>query len=395
MRISIVLFFSAFIISCTDSPTFFSKNQKSKSEIAQKKYINEKELLIPKAEIKSIQKYFKEFVRKKSFNGSIAVAKKGKIIFDTISGYSNVKRRIKLKENSVQQIASITKPITATVILQLAEEGKLKITDTITKYLTELPEHYSQVTIKHLLSHRSGLSQYYYYCDHLIDDRKHLIYNDTVLCVMNFHNPDPNFKPGKKYNYCNTNYLLLASIIEVIESESYAYVIKKRILDKCGMQNSFVFDFREDTVPSNLVYGHTIWNKLFEFDYLDGIVGDKGLFSNAKEMLLFDKTLNSGELLNDSTKKLAFTPHNKMKHGKSYGLGWRIKKHEKLGKIVYHTGWWHGNRNIYIKIPKNDYTIVILSNSLRGSKYNMNDILEQFDFNSLLKISGPISSIIQ
>ena len=130
-----------------------------------------------------------------------------------------MRRRIKLKENSVQQLASITKPVTATVILQLVEEGKLKLSDTITQFLSELPEYYSRLTIKQLLSHRSGLSQYYYFCDHLMDEREKLIYNDTVLCVMNFHNPDPHFKPGKRYDYCNTNYLLLASIIEAIEKK--------------------------------------------------------------------------------------------------------------------------------------------------------------------------------
>jgi CubicO group peptidase (beta-lactamase class C family) len=136
-------------------------------------------------------------------------------------------------------------------------------------------------------------------------------------------------------------------------------------------------------------------NKLFTFDYLDGIVGDKGLFSNAKEMMLFDNKLNSGVLINDSTKDLAFTPHNRIKNGKSYGLGWRIREHEKLGKIIYHTGWWHGNRNIYIKIPRNEYTIVILSNSLRGSKYNINDILEQFDFNVYSNKNQPLNTLVK
>ena len=378
MKIFGVLFISLFFLSCNNTPLV--RNEPNNEKITLKDTTLKKKTTIPELEIKHIHEYFTRFVKKRRFNGSIAIAKNGQIVFDTISGFSNVRRRIKLKENSVQQLASITKPVTATVILQLVEEGKLKLSDTITQFLSELPEHYSRLTIKQLLSHRSGLSQYYYFCDHLMDEREKLIYNDTVLCVMNFHNPDPHFKPGKRYDYCNTNYLLLASIIEAIEKKSYPNVIKERILDKCGMKNSFVFNCKEDSVPSNLVYGHTKWNKLFEFDYLDGIVGDKGLFSNAKEMLLFDNKLNNGSLLNDSTINLAFTPHNKIKHGKTYGLGWRIRHHKKLGKIIYHTGWWHGNRNIYIKIPKNDYTIVILSNALRGSQYNMNDILEHFTY---------------
>lgn len=378
MKIFGVLFISLFFLSCNNTPLV--RNEPNNEKITLKDTTLKKKTTIPELEIKHIHEYFTRFVKKRRFNGSIAIAKNGQIVFDTISGFSNVRRRIKLKENSVQQLASITKPVTATVVLQLVEEGKLKLSDTITQFLSELPEHYSRLTIKQLLSHRSGLSQYYYFCDHLMDEREKLIYNDTVLCVMNFHNPDPHFKPGKRYDYCNTNYLLLASIIEAIEKKSYPNVIKERILDKCGMKNSFVFNCKEDSVPSNLVYGHTKWNKLFEFDYLDGIVGDKGLFSNAKEMLLFDNQLNNGSLLNDSTINLAFTPHNKIKHGKTYGLGWRIRHHKKLGKIIYHTGWWHGNRNIYIKIPKNDYTIVILSNALRGSQYNMNDILEHFTY---------------
>ena len=378
MKIFGVLFISLFFLSCNNTPLV--RNEPNNEKITLKDTTLKKKTTIPELEIKHIHEYFTRFVKKRRFNGSIAIAKNGQIVFDTISGFSNVRRRIKLKENSVQQLASITKPVTATVVLQLVEEGKLKLSDTITQFLSELPEHYSRLTIKQLLSHRSGLSQYYYFCDHLMDEREKLIYNDTVLCVMNFHNPDPHFKPGKRYDYCNTNYLLLASIIEAIEKKSYPNVIKERILDKCGMKNSFVFNCKEDSVPSNLVYGHTKWNKLFEFDYLDGIVGDKGLFSNAKEMLLFDNKLNNGSLLNDSTINLAFTPHNKIKHGKTYGLGWRIRHHKKLGKIIYHTGWWHGNRNIYIKIPKNDYTIVILSNALRGSQYNMNDILEHFTY---------------
>ena len=218
---------------------------------------------VPKSEVQSIQKYFTKFVSKRKFNGHIVVAKKGKIIFDTTSGYANIRRKIKLKKNSVMQLASITKPITATVILQLLEEGKLSLNDTITKYLTELPKNYNKITIQQLLSHRSGLSPYPYYCHEMIDDKQRLIYNDTVLCVIDFHNPKPYYSPGQKYNYCNTNYMLLASIAEKIERKSFIDVINTRIVKKCGMKNSFMFDAKKPKKPSNLVLGHTNSNKTF------------------------------------------------------------------------------------------------------------------------------------
>ncbi len=379
MRFCIIFFITLLILSCTEFSIQELSDQKNSNQILLDS-INYKEVVIPESEARSINEFFESFVSKRRFNGHIIVAKKGKIVFDTTTGFANIRKHIKLKENSVIQLASITKPITATVILQLLEEKKLNLKDTITKYLANLPDYYKKITIKQLLTHRSGLSPYPYYCHDMIDDKSNLIDNDTVLCVIDFHNPKPYYTPGKKYNYCNTNYMLLASIIEHIEQERYVDVIDKRIVQKCNMKNSFVLDAKKNKQPPNLTLGHTNSNKTFELDYLDGVVGDKGFFSNAKDMLQFDRMLSKGRIISDSTANIAYTPQNKFKNNKSYGLGWRIKMHNRLGKIIYHSGWWHGNRNIYIKIPKNDYTIIILSNSIQGSAYNLSYLLDEFDF---------------
>ena len=378
MRFSVIIILTISIISCNEleSNQFEIKNNDSQP-LNSESFEN---IAIPDLEINRIRSYFESFVGKRKFNGHIIVAKSGKIVFDTTSGFANIRKKIKLNKNSVIQLASITKPITATVILQLLEEGKLSLKDTITKYLSNLPDYYNKITIKQLLSHRSGLSPYPYYCHEMIDNKSNLIYNDTVLCVIDFHNPKPYYSPGKRYNYCNTNYMLLASIIEHIEKKRYVDVIDKRIVQKCDMKDSFVIDAKKNNQPSNLTLGHTNSNKTFELDYLDGVIGDKGFFSNAKDMLQFDRMLSRGRIISDSTINLAFTAQNKFRRNKSYGLGWRIKMHKKLGKIIYHTGWWHGNRNIYIKIPKNNYTIIILSNSIQGSAYNLSYILDEFDF---------------
>ncbi len=378
MKLIVFFLFLVTLLSCTESKT---KIELEKDLVIDS--INFENIQVPQPEIQSIQKYFTKFVSSRKFNGHIVVAKKGKIIFDTTSGYANIRRKIKLEKNSVMQLASITKPITATVILQLLEEGKLCLSDTITKYLIELPKNYHKITIQQLLSHQSGLSPYPYYCHEMIDDKQSLIYNDTVLCVINFHNPKPYYVPGQKYNYCNTNYMLLASIAEKIEKKSFIDIIETRIVKKCGMKNSFMFDAKKTKKPSNLVLGHTIRNKTFNLDYLDGVIGDKGFFSNAEDMLQFDRMLSNGKIISDSVINLAFTAQHKIRNNKSYGLGWRIKMHPKLGKIIYHTGWWHGNRNIYIKIPENEYTIIILSNAIQGSSYNINNLLEQFDLAKL------------
>lgn len=383
MRIISALLIIISIFSCTQpaAQQDILEPEKQKAIEAQPSLI--KQEIIPESHLEKINTYFNKFIKRRRFNGHVLVAKGNQILIDTTTGYSNIRRRIPLKRNNAIQLASITKPITATVILQLVEEGKLKISDTITKYLPDLPEHYEQITIEHLLAHRSGLAQYYYYCDHMMDDKEELIYNDTVLCVIDFHNPGHYFKPGKRHNYCNTNYLLLASIIESIENKRYPDVVQSRIFDACHMENSFVIDIKKDSLPENLALGHNDRNRVFEFDYLDGIVGDKGIFSTAQDLYKFDRFLSDCGILNDSLIQLAHTPHNKIRRSASYGYGWRLRFHPKLGKIVYHTGWWHGNRHVYFKIPNSDYTVIILSNALRGSVYSLTELLDVFDFEKL------------
>ena len=374
--ISVFLFF---IMYGCSNPAFQDGNTTVKSD---EKSISPSitSITIPTKHKARVLKYFKEFIKTRNFNGQLLVAKGNTIIFDTTTGYANIKKRTPLKEDNAIQLASITKPITATVLLQLVQERKLSVSDTITKFLPNLPKHYSGITIEHLLTHRSGLAQYYYYCDNLVENRHELIYNDTVLSLINFHNPDHYFKPGRQHNYCNTNYLLLASIIEAVERESYPNIIKKRIFDVCKMDDSFVIDIKKNILPSNLSLGHSLNNKVFKLDYLDGVVGDKGIFSSAKDLFKFDRFLSNCLILNDSLLQIAISPHNKIIRNASYGYGWRLRYHDNLGKIVYHNGWWHGNRHTYFKIPNSDYTVIILSNALRGSVYSLNEMLDVFDF---------------
>ena len=378
MKYYFIFLFGLLILGCSDTASVYKKEE-SKTTSASIDSVIISKSAIPTPEIQTINNYFRKFVKRRRFNGHITIAKNGEIVFDTTAGYSNIRKRIPLKKNAAIQLASVTKPITATVILQLIEEGKLTLNDTITKFL-ELPKQYKKLTIRHLLAHRSGLSQYYYYCDHKMDNKEHLIYNDTVICVINFHNPEHNFRPDQKHYYSNTNYMLLASIIEAVEGKRYAEVLKTRIFDKCGMTDSFVFDLKKSSIPDNLTLGHTQWNRVFEFDYLDGIVGDKGIFSTAQDLIKFDAFLNNDIIISDSIKQIAFTPQNNIRDNKSYGYGWRLKMDPNFGKLVYHTGWWHGNRHIYLKIPKLGYTVVIVSNAIRGSVYNINELLKAFTF---------------
>lgn len=327
-----------------------------------------------------LKTHFDRFIKKRRFNGSIVIAKNNEIIYDTTLGYANIRRRIPLEDTSAIQLASITKPITSAVILSLIQEEKLSLKDTVTTFLPRLPDNYKKITIQMLLSHQSGLTQYYYYCDHVLENKECVVSNDSLIEIINCHNPGFAGRPGRRFNYCNTNFALLASVAEHVEGKSFHEIVEERIIEPIGMKNSFLLDLSKDTLPANLVYGNNEWNKVMEFDYLDGIVGDKGFFSTAHDLLLFDKYFFSCLMLNDSMLRAAFEPQVKIKNnGNSYGLGWRLRFDDNLGKIIYHPGWWRGNRHLYFKIPSKDYTVIMLSNSLKGSRYNLNELLALFN----------------
>lgn len=349
-------------------------------EVDEKKAINAppRQVLSDK-DLVHIQNKFDRFIKRRRFNGSIVVAKNNHIIYDTTLGYANVRRKVPLADTSAIQLASITKPITGAVILSLIQEGKLSLEDTVRSYLPRLPEAYEKITVQMLLSHQSGLTQYYYYCDHILENKQCVLSNDSLIDIINCHNPGFGGRPGRKFNYCNTNFALLASIAEKVEDKSFHKIVKERIIEPCGMKNSFVLDLSKDSLPQNLVYGNNERNKVIEFDYLDGIVGDKGFFSTAHDLLLFDQYFFSCLMVEDTLLQEAFRPQVKIKpNGNSYGLGWRLRFNKELGKIVYHPGWWRGNRHLYFKIPSKDYTVILLSNSLKGSRYNLNDLLSIF-----------------
>ncbi len=235
------LFVIAFFACQNDSPSSLStplKYNKPKIDEPVKSDISDRDR-------KLIIERFSEFIRKQNYNGAVLVAKDNEIIFDSIVGYSNVRSRIKLNDSSAFQLASVSKPITAAVILSLIEEKKLNLNDTVTHILPNLPKEYNKITIRMLLSHKTGLTQYYYYCESYMSRRDvSYLSNDSLVEVIGIHNPGFCGKPGGKFDYCNTNYALLASVAEKLENKSFHDIVQERIIEPSGMSNSFLLNLK-------------------------------------------------------------------------------------------------------------------------------------------------------
>ena len=323
-----------------------------------------------------IDDFFSKKYERKQFNGNILFSENGKIIFHNSYGYANLKTKEKLTKNHSFQLASVSKPFTSIAILQLIQNGQLSFEDSIQRFFPNFP--YKGITIHQLLCHRSGLSQYTHFCDapdSIWPDKSKTINNEDVINIISKIKPLINYPPDKRYYYCNTNYLLLASIVKKITGIEFKHYLQKKIFSPIGMNNSKVYDrtnYNNLIMPTKGYENKTPWEDV----YLNGVVGDKGIYSTTMDILKFDIALEKNLLINKNLKELAFSRKNKdFKTNKNYGYGFRLKYHKKYGKIVYHTGWWKGYRSYFIKVLEKDQTIIVLNNVKRGRFLNIDNLI--------------------
>lgn len=321
--------------------------------------------------------FYQNMVRA-GFNGAMLVAKKGVVIFERYHGLENYRNKTSaLNDSSSFQLASVSKTFTAMGILWLMEQKQLSLTDSVQKYYPQFP--YKGITIQMLLSHRSGLPNYLYFCDSIWPDKDKFLSNDDVIQLMVRHQPRLQHKPGTHFQYCNTNYMLLGSIIEKVSGQKYADFMQKTFFGPLGMTNTFVYAPATALRPHQ-TFSHKYNGQLEPDTYFDGVVGDKGIYSTARDMLKWDQALYSGQLFSPETIKAAYTPYSNEKPGiRNYGLGWRLMVYPDSSEIVYHNGWWHGNNTVFNRIIKDTSTIIIL-----GNKYNRN----------IYRAVKPISAIL-
>jgi len=328
-------------------------------------YIKE-EIPVDSNLVKKIEKYFIRKHKYNGFNGAVLFAEKGQVLYKEAFGFGDIrKKKNPLTTQSPIQIASVTKPITATAILMLYEQGLLNLHDTIQKFIPQFP--YKKITIENLLTQKSGLPEYLYFSDNYWPDRKTTMTNEDVLCMMQTHIPDRYYIPNYRYNYVNSNFAVLASIIEIVSGQSYQDFMNGFIFEPLGMSQTFVHEKDENKLVDTIPYGHDDRKRRIADSYFNGVVGDKGIYTSVEDLYLFDQALYNESLLCDTTKELAFKAmHKRMWKTDNYGLGWRINEQKNGNKIIYHSGWWKGFRSYFIRMPYAEKTVIVLTNCTRG-----------------------------
>lgn len=311
-----------------------------------------------------LDSFFTARHKMKLFNGAVLFAEYGEIIYENAFGFADFRKKDSIDLNTSFQLASITKPITASAVLMLVEQGFLSLNDTLQKFFPGFP--YKDVTVRLLLSHRSGLPEYMYFEEKYWPSRRITMNNEDVLKVILEQKPDIYYIPDYRYNYSNTNYALLATIIEKISGLPYDQYLRKFIFEPLEMTNSMVYNRTNLSEIKNGATGYSKRGRRAENSYLNGVVGDKGIYTSIKDLYKFDQALFNNILLSDSIQQLAYKPaHKDLRIWDNYGFGWRIDASEPEKRVVYHTGWWKGFRTYYIRKIDEQKTIIVLTNTER------------------------------
>ncbi|MEO8764902.1 MAG: serine hydrolase domain-containing protein [Ginsengibacter sp.] len=324
--------------------------------------------------------YEKDFVAH-GFNGAILVAKKGHVIFEDYHGYSNLFKKDSLTPHSAFHLASVSKTFTAMATLKLVEMGKINLDDNVKKFFPGFP--YDNVTIKLLLSHRSGLPNYIYFMEQLGWNRMQYCSNEDVLSYLVKYKPPIASVAGTRFTYCNTNYALLGLIIEKASGMSYAEFLQNTFFTPLHMYDTYTFSMSDSAkaMPSFDWRG-----RLEKLTYLDTGFGDKNIYSTPEDLLKWDQALYTNEIFSAKTLEEAFTPYSNEKKGiRNYGYGWRMNVYPNGKKIIYHNGWWHGNNTVFIRMIQDSVTIIALGNKYNRTIYQAKKMAEIFDPASVLE----------
>ena len=306
---------------------------------------------------------------RKGMNGVVLYAEQGEVVYEQAFGWRDLSKRQKdsLRVDDAFQLSSDSKMFTAEAIMLLKADGKLDYDDEVRKHIPEFP--YEGVTIRHLLHHRSGLPRYDSMADEFWPDRKKPFSNEAMITMLAEKKPEPYGTPGGGYFYNNINYALLASVVERVSGQHFEDFMRERIFEPCDMTHSYIYSMRDDTVVSLFmpveVHGHDMYRRgpvKTQNDYLNGVMGDKIMFSTVEDLYKYNLALDSGLLLPDSLQNEAFVPGSeKWKNDENYGFGWRMSKEHP--DTYFHFGWWKGYRSLIVREMAHRRFLAILTNT--------------------------------
>ncbi len=308
------------------------------------------------------------------FNGNVLISEGGVIAYQGSFGVSNINPIDSLQLDSKFRLASVSKQFTAMGIIKLKESGLLNYDQEIKDFIPEIP--YSGITIRQLLNHTSGLPDYVSLMNEnwkpdleSYDPERLISGNQDIIDMLVRMKPSIRFKPGEKWEYSNTGYVLLATLVQRVSGKPFEDYLREQVFLPAGMMNTSVYNYvpGHDGNMTSRVYGFRLdsVNGFISTDahFLNKAQGDGGIYSTLEDLFNWDRILCTNELISGESRTEAFTP-GKLNNGDEteYGFGWFVDKNSKGQTVVFHAGGWVGFQTyIYRDLEKQD-CIIILSN---------------------------------
>lgn len=345
--------------------------------------------------LSAMENYFATISQHGLYDGNILLAENGRSVYAFSGGYADYQRQKLNSRQSRFNLASVSKVFTSTAILQLKDRKKLKLEDHLSQYFPEFP--FPGITIRHLLTHTSGLPDLELYEDVVKKYPDSVITNASVMPLLREWSKGLYFTPGDRFSYCNTNYNLLAMLVEKLSGMPFPLYLDKHVFQPAGMKNTYVAVYGSN--DSNRVIHHvkpTYFDTVYipaqqvkRYRYTEynnqGSIGSSNVISTVDDMLLFDAAFFGGKLLKPSTVEEALTPL-KLNNGKvhtermdtmlgegsgEYGLGWEIFDQPDYGKSVGHGGFKFGIATFYYRNLSRKQTIIAYTNGVSSFGENV------------------------
>ncbi len=319
----------------------------------------------------------KRINKRDDFHGAILVAKGEKILYQNEIGFADFKNKIPLNEESVFQLASVSKQFTAAAIMLLSERDKIKLTDTVNAYFPDFP--YEGVTIENLLNHTAGLPKYFWVAEHKWQQNKAPT-NSEMMALLESSNVLRFFKPGRNFDYSNTNYFVLASIVEKVSGTSFSSFLKSNIFEPLQMKHSYVYSFENDSIKENQLDGYRLYRGRSHLKIRstvnDAIVGDKNVYTTIEDLFKWTLGLNTEKLLTKESLDLMYAK-GKTVYGREipYGFGFRIDT--KGQKSIYHHGKWNGFSSGLTRYLEDDLVVIVLEHTSYNAMKSLNERIKK------------------